>query len=66
MMEEFDKAKVLDNIISILSKAGDGGSVSHTVMVYTEAMDFLEKLAQTQFDLGYMKAVEIGNNINSN
>jgi len=66
MMEEFDKAKVLDNIISILSKAGDGNSISQTVIVYTEAMDFLEKLAQTQFDLGYMKAVEVGNTINNN
>ena len=66
MMEEFDKAKVLDNTILILSKAGDGRSISQTVLAYNEAMNFLEKMAQTQFELGYMKAVEVGNTINNN
>jgi hypothetical protein len=65
-MEVFDKARVLDNLLLILSKAGNGSSISQTVIVYSEAMDFLEKLAQTQFDLGYMKAVEVGNTINNN
>ena len=65
-MERFNKEKALDSIIVILQKAGDGTSVSQTTSAYMEAMNFLEKMAQTQFELGYMKAVEVGNTINSN
>jgi hypothetical protein len=66
MIREFDKEQTFDNLIKIILSAGDGTSISKQIRAYEEAMDFLEKMAQTQFDLGYMKAVEVGTHINSN
>jgi hypothetical protein len=65
-MEVFNKEKVFDDLIKIILSAGDGTSISKQIKAYGEAMEYLEKLAQTQFDLGYMKAVEVGNTINNN
>jgi hypothetical protein len=66
MIREFDKEQAFDNLIKIILSAGDGTSISKQMRAYGEAMDFLEKMAQTQFELGYMKAVEVANTINNN
>jgi hypothetical protein len=65
-MKHFSKEQAFDDLIKIILSAGDGSSISKQMKAYMEAMDFLEKMAQTQFELGYMKAVEVGNTINNN
>lgn len=65
-MEVFNKEKVFDDLIKIILSAGDGTSISKQIKAYGEAMEYLEKLAQTQFEMGYMKAVELGKEINQN
>jgi hypothetical protein len=65
-MKQFSKEQAFDELIKIIVSAGDGSSISKQMKAYGEAMDFLEKMAQTQFELGYMKAVEVGNTINNN
>jgi len=65
-MEVFNKEKVFDDLIKIILSAGDGTSISKQIKAYGEAMEYLEKLAQTQFELGYIKAIEIGTEMNQN
>ena len=65
-MEVFNKEKVFDDLIKIILSAGDATSISKQIKAYGEAMEYLEKLAQTQFELGYIKAIEIGTEMNQN
>jgi len=65
-MEVFNKEKVFDDLIKIILSAGDGTSISKQIKAYGEAIEYLEKLAQTQFELGYIKAIEIGTEMNQN
>lgn len=65
-MENFDKEKALDDILKIMMSAGDGSSISKQIRAYNEAMQYLENIANTQFELGYMKATEVGKELNQN
>lgn len=65
-MKHFDKEKAFDDIIKIILKAGSGESISRQMKAYSEAMEYLEGIANTQFEMGYMEAMEVGKELNQN
>lgn len=64
-MKEFNKERAFDDIIKILLKANDV-SPSKQFKIYGEVMEYLDGIANTQFQNGYMSALEIGKEINQN
>lgn len=64
-MENFNKEEVFD-IITHMIVSCNNQPLSKQLRIYSDIMDYLQKIADTQFELGYMKAMEVSKELNQN
>lgn len=64
-MENFNKEEAFD-IITHMIVSCNNQPLSKQLIIYSDIMDYLQKIADTQFELGYMKAMEVSKEINQN
>lgn len=64
-MENFNKEEVFDIITHMIASCNNQ-PLSKQLRIYSDIMDYLQKIADTQFELGYIKAMEVGKELNQN
>jgi hypothetical protein len=65
-LTKFSKEKSFDDIMSILVNINTDMSVSSQISIYNQVMDKLQEIADTEYNRGYMDAVNVTSEISKN
>jgi hypothetical protein len=66
MKVEFSKEAAFDEIINTLTKAADASTVSHQLKIYEGVMTILQNIADKNYEIGYMDAMQAISTIHQN